>query len=195
VVRQPDWETELGNRRELNLLGLHNVANALAGSLAAVFARAPLDAIRTELREFRPLPHRLQPVGELGGVLWINDSKATNVASARVALESMERPVVLLLGGRGKGESFMPLLNALHEHARAVIAYGEAATQAQSELSDHIRLEREDGPFDQVVARAAALAEPGDVVLLAPACASFDMFRDYEERGERFIELVRQRVA
>jgi UDP-N-acetylmuramoylalanine--D-glutamate ligase len=195
VVRQPDWETELGNRRELNLLGLHNVANALAGSLAAVFARAPLDAVRTELREFRPLPHRLQPVGELGGVLWINDSKATNVASARVALESMERPVVLLLGGRGKGESFMPLLNALHEHARAVIAYGEAATQAQSELSEHIRLEREDGPFDQVVARAAALAEPGDVVLLAPACASFDMFRDYEERGERFIELVRQRVA
>jgi UDP-N-acetylmuramoylalanine--D-glutamate ligase len=195
VVRQPDWEADLGNRRELKLLGLHNVANALASSLAAIFAKAPLDAVRAVLREFHPLPHRLQPVGERGGILWINDSKATNVASTRVALESMERPVVLLLGGRGKGESFTPLLLALKERVRAVIAYGETSAQAQSELGQHVRLEREDGPFEQVIERAAELAEPGDVVLLAPACASFDMFRDYEERGERFMDLVNQRVA
>jgi len=195
VVRQPDWEADLGSRGELKLLGLHNVANALASSLAAISAQAPLDAVRAELREFRPLPHRLQPVGERDGVLWINDSKATNVASTRVALESMERPVVLLLGGRGKGESFKPLLPVLQERVRAVVVYGETAAQAESELSKHVRLEREDGPFERVVGRAAELAEPGDVVLLAPACASFDMFRDYEQRGERFVDLVNQRLA
>ncbi len=184
-----------GNRRELKLLGLHNVANALASSLAAIFAKAPLDAVRAALREFQPLPHRLQPVGERGGVLWINDSKATNVASTRVAVESMDRPVVLLLGGRGKGESFAPLIPALQKRVRAVVAYGETSAQAQNELGKHIRLEREDGPFEQVIGRAAELAEPGDVVLLAPACASFDMFRDYEDRGERFMNLVNQRVA
>ncbi len=195
VVRQADWKADLGTRRELKLLGLHNVANALASSLAAIFAKAPLDAVRAALREFQPLPHRLQPVGEQGGVLWINDSKATNVASTRVAVESMDRPVVLLLGGRGKGESFAPLIPALQKRVRAVVAYGETSAQAQNELGKHIRLECEDGPFEQVIGRAAELAEPGDVVLLAPACASFDMFRDYEDRGERFMNLVNQRVA
>ncbi|MGD8866480.1 MAG: UDP-N-acetylmuramoyl-L-alanine--D-glutamate ligase [Gemmatimonadales bacterium] len=195
VVRQADWTADLVNRAELRLLGLHNVANALAGSLAAICAKAPLDAVRAGLREFQPLPHRLQPVGEKDEVLWINDSKATNVASTRVALESLDRPVVLLLGGRGKGESFARLLPALRGRARAVVAYGETARQAEAELGQHVRLVREDGPFEAVIERAEHLAEPGDVVLLAPACASFDMFRDYEERGQRFMDLVRQEVA
>lgn len=195
VVRQADWTADLVNRAELQLLGLHNVANALASSLAAICAKAPLDAVRAGLREFQPLPHRLQPVGEKDEVLWINDSKATNVASTRVALESMSRPVVLLLGGRGKGESFAPLLPALRERARAVVAYGETSRQAEAELGQHVRVVREDGTFEAVIGRAAHLAEPGDVVLLAPACASFDMFRDYEERGQRFMDLVRQEVA
>jgi UDP-N-acetylmuramoylalanine--D-glutamate ligase len=151
--------------------------------------------VRAGLREFEPLPHRLQPVGDKDGVLWINDSKATNVASTRVALESMERPVVLLLGGRGKGESFAPLLPALREHVRAVVAYGETAEQAEAELGEHVNLEREDGPFESVIQRAARLTEPGDVVLLAPACASFDMFRDFEERGQRFMDWVRREVT
>lgn len=194
VVRQADWGADLVERGELKLLGLHNVTNALASSLAAICARAPLDSVRAGLREFQPLPHRLQPAGDKRDVLWINDSKATNVASARVALESMDRPVVLLLGGRGKGESFTALLPALRGRVRVVVAYGETSRQAEAELGQHVPLEREDGPFEAVIGRAARLAEPGDVVLLAPACASFDMFHDYEERGQRFMDLVRQEV-
>ncbi len=190
MERKDGADRELVSKDELKLMGLHNVANALASSLAADLAEATLDAVRGGLREFEPLPHRLQPVGEIGGVVWINDSKATNVASARVALESMDRRVVLLLGGRGKGESFKPLLPAIKRRAKAVVAYGETANQAEEELGQHVRLEREDGPFENVVNRAAGLAAPGDAVLLAPACASFDMFDNYEKRGERFMELV-----
>lgn len=191
VMRWAGAEIDLVDRADLRLLGLHNVANALAAALAARFAETPLEAIRAGLRSFTPLPHRLQPVQEKDGVLWINDSKATNIASARVALRSMARPVVLLLGGKPKGESFAGLLPELEERARAVVAYGQAAPQIIGELADRVRVVHVEGSFDQVVGRAGALAEKGDVVLLAPACASFDMFRNYEERGERFVSLVR----
>jgi UDP-N-acetylmuramoylalanine--D-glutamate ligase len=190
MARHDGEEVELVERKEIKLLGLHNVANALATSLAAAFARVPLADVREGLRRFEPLPHRLQPVAELGGVLWINDSKATNVAATRVALQAMERPVVLLLGGRAKGESFGPLLPELKGRVRSLVAYGEAAPQIEAELVSGAPVVREDGPFEDVVRRAAELAEPGDAVLLAPACASFDMFHDYEERGSRFVELV-----
>ncbi len=183
-------EVELIARDQLKLLGLHNVANALATSLAATYAAVPLEAVRKGLRDFSPLRYRLQPIVEREGVLWINDSKATNVASTRVALQAMERPVVLLLGGRAKGESFRPLAPELPGRVRAVVAYGEAASQIESELKHETRFIREDGPFADVVERARSLARPGDAVLLAPACASFDMFRNYEERGERFNALV-----
>jgi UDP-N-acetylmuramoylalanine--D-glutamate ligase len=122
----------------------------------------------------------------VGGVLWVNDSKATNVASARVAVESMDRPTVLLLGGRHKGEAYGELASALEGRVKVVVAYGEAAPRIEEALSEGVAVERVDGPFPAVVARAA-LAEPGDAVLLAPACASFDMFRDYEDRGRQFV--------
>jgi UDP-N-acetylmuramoylalanine--D-glutamate ligase len=195
VMRWQGREIALIERAELRLLGLHNVANALAAALAARCAGTPLEAIRIGLREFEPLPHRLQPVLEAAGILWINDSKATNVASTRVALKAMERPVVLLLGGKPKGESFAGLLPELRDRARAVIAYGQAASQIEKELADRVSLIRVDGGFEKVVGSAAGIAESGDVVLLAPACASFDMFRDYEERGERFMELVRREAT
>ncbi len=191
AVRGGGEEIGLVDRGELRTLGLHNVANALATCLASAYAGISVDAVRSGLRDFEPPPHRLQPVMEKAGVLWVNDSKATNVASARVALQAMERPVVLLLGGRPKGESFAPLIPEMGGRVRAVVAYGEAAPQIEAELGDSVRLVRELGPFDAVVRRGAALAQPGDVVLLAPACASFDMFRDYEERGEHFMELVK----
>ncbi len=191
AVRGGGTEIELVSRDELRLLGLHNVANALATCLASSYAGISVDSVRDGLRAFEPLPHRLQPVEERSGVLWVNDSKATNVASTRVALQAMERPVVLLLGGRAKGESYATLIPDLGERVRAVVAYGEAASQIEAELGGAVRLIREPGPFEAVVGRAAGLARLGDVVLLAPACASFDMFRDYEERGERFIELVK----
>ncbi|UCC74777.1 MAG: UDP-N-acetylmuramoyl-L-alanine--D-glutamate ligase [Gemmatimonadota bacterium] len=190
TARYGGAEVELVARSDLKLLGTHNVANALASVLAAALAQVPLAALREGLREFEPLPHRLQPVTEKDGVLWVNDSKATNVASTRVALQAMDRPVVLLLGGRPKGESFAALLPDLRERVRAVVAYGEAAAQIESELGGEIALVREDGSFEDVVRRARDLAKPGDSALLAPACASFDMFRNYEERGERFMALL-----
>lgn len=189
TLRWDDSETELVPRRALKLLGGHNVANALATAVGASFAGLPVEAMREGLREFEPLPHRLQPVGEVDDVLWVNDSKATNVASTRVALQAMDRPVVLLLGGRGKGESFAPLLPHLAS-VRVVIGYGEAAAQIESELAGEVRVVEMTGSFDEVVKRASAEARAGDVLLLSPACASFDMFRDYEERGDRFARLA-----
>jgi UDP-N-acetylmuramoylalanine--D-glutamate ligase len=188
-------EVELVARDELRLLGEHNVANAMATGLAALAARLPVSAVREGLREFRPLPHRLQPVAEQGGVLWINDSKATNVASTRVALRALDRPIVLLLGGKPKGESFAGLLPDLAGRVRVIVAFGQAGDQIEAELGARVPLVRERGGFENVMRRARELARPGDAVLLAPACASFDMFRNYEERGERFSEMVMREVA
>jgi UDP-N-acetylmuramoylalanine--D-glutamate ligase len=179
------------HRNELRILGAHNVANALAASLAARCAGLEADAVAEGLRSFHPPPHRLEPVGERDGVLWINDSKATNVASTRVALRSLDRPVVLLLGGRHKGESYTSLLPELRGRARRVVAFGEAAPQIETDLAGHCPMERVDGGFEEAVRRAAAAAHRGDAVLLSPACSSFDMFSDYEARGARFAELAR----
>ncbi len=174
----------------LKLLGTHNRANALAAALAARAAGCPTGALGSGLRSFPPLPHRLEPVDTVTGVLWINDSKATNVASTRVAVESMTRPTVLLLGGRHKGESYGDLAAAVRGRVKQVVAYGEAAVRIEAQLNGVVAVERVDGSFHDVVRRAAGLAEPGDVVLLAPACASFDMFADYEDRGRQFKKLV-----
>jgi UDP-N-acetylmuramoylalanine--D-glutamate ligase len=126
-------------------------------------------------------------------VLWINDSKATNIDSTRVALRSMSRPVVLLLGGRHKGEPYTSLVPEL-ERVRSVVAYGEAAGRIDGDLADHVHVEQVSGGFEAVLDRAAAAARPGDAVLLSPACSSYDMFRDYEERGARFAMLARMRA-
>jgi UDP-N-acetylmuramoylalanine--D-glutamate ligase len=176
---------------ELPLLGRHNQSNALAASLLAIGTGIPIQSIRQGLRTFGGLPHRLQVIGERGGVLWINDSKATNVASALVALQSMTRPTVLLLGGRHKGEPYSELLPGT-ENLKQVLAYGEAAEQIVHDLGRHVDVEALSGSFDQVVARAREIARPGDAVLLSPACSSFDMFRNYEERGEAFRRLALQ---
>jgi UDP-N-acetylmuramoylalanine--D-glutamate ligase len=175
---------------ELQILGLHNLANALAAALAARLVGAEVPAIAEGLRSFGALPHRMEPVTERGGVLWINDSKATNVASACMALRSLTRPAVLLLGGRHKGEPYLELLPELQARVRTVLAFGEAAELIERELGGRVPLERVSGSFEEVVGRARALARPGDAVLLAPACSSYDMFRDYEERGDRFRELA-----
>jgi UDP-N-acetylmuramoylalanine--D-glutamate ligase len=192
VLRMDGEDEVLVRESELRLLGGHNCANALAAALVAHAATGDVVALRQGLRSFPPLRHRLEPLGTVGEVLWVNDSKATNVASARVAVESMDRPTVLLLGGRHKGESYGDLAEALRGRVRAVIAYGEAADRIRADLSAVVRVEAVTGSFRDVVRRAAALAEPGDTVLLAPACASFDMFRDYEDRGRQFAALVEE---
>jgi UDP-N-acetylmuramoylalanine--D-glutamate ligase len=178
---------------ELPLPGRHNQANALAAALAALAAGCEPGALAEGLRGFIGLEHRLEPVVELAGVLWINDSKATNVDSTLIALRSMTRPTVLLLGGRHKGEPYARLIPELARVARCVIAYGEAAPLVHADLAPHLPVELAGSDFETVVARAAALAQPGDAVLLAPACSSYDMFRNYEERGRTFKDLVRRR--
>jgi UDP-N-acetylmuramoylalanine--D-glutamate ligase len=183
-------------RSAFPLLGDHNVANALAAALAVAAAddshRTP-DARRrmaTALGTFRALPHRLQLVGEYRGVQWIDDSKATNVSSARVAVESMVRPSIVLVGGRHKGEAYTALAAPLQRIGKLVLAYGEAAPIIEQDLKGLVPLERLGSDFAAVMARAHASAAPGDVVLLAPACSSFDMFRNYAERGDVFARLA-----
>jgi len=172
-------------RKELLLLGDHNVANALAASLAARVAGLGISALAEGLRTFRALPHRLEPVREVGGVLWINDSKATNIASTEVALSALDRPYVLLLGGRHKGEPYTRLAPLLGPRCRAVVAYGEARPLVVADLKGAVPVV-EARSFDEVLAAAGRLALPGDAVLLSPACSSYDMFKNYEERGARF---------
>jgi UDP-N-acetylmuramoylalanine--D-glutamate ligase len=192
----------LMSRDEFALAGDHNVANALAALLAVMVAD---DAHRTPqaratlaraLREFRALAHRLEPVGEHGGLLWLNDSKATNVASTQVAIAGMTRPTVVLLGGRHKGEPYTALLPELRRTARAVIAYGEAGPLVHADLSaalgDRIPvvLVPAGTSFEEVLRLARVQAHPRDAILLSPACSSFDMFRNYEERGREFSRLA-----
>ncbi len=184
---------------ELRLLGSHNAENAVAAAAASVELGLPRDAVREGLRSFRGVPHRLEPVAEIGGVLYVNDSKATNVAAAIRALRAFpEGAVHAILGGRGKGESFEPLAGPVAERCRACYLIGEAAAEIEAALSaardSGIELRRcED--LEHAIAAAAGAARAGEVVLLAPACTGFDAFRDFEERGERFRELVTELEA
>jgi UDP-N-acetylmuramoylalanine--D-glutamate ligase len=172
-------------RSELPLLGDHNVANALASILVAAQVGVPVDRIAEGLRSFRAIHHRVEPIREVDGVLWINDSKSTNITSTEVAVAALDRPFVLLLGGRHKGEPYTRLVEPLRERLRAVIAFGEAKPLIMKDLSSHLTVVPAD-TFEDVLATARKLARPGDAVLLSPACSSYDMFRNYEERGDRF---------
>ena len=187
TLRTDDQDDVLISAQELPLLGRHNLGNALAASIAARLAGANAEGLRSGLRTARPLPHRLEPVAELNGVLWVNDSKATNVSATRSALQSLDRPVVLLLGGTDKGEDFSRLVPDGAD-VRSVIAYGAAGSRIASEVSGSDLVE---GGLESAVPRAVAVAQPGDVVLLSPACSSFDEFENYEERGRIFTALAR----
>jgi len=183
-------------RADFPLLGQHNVGNALAASLAVMAAdrshQTPKarKGIAKALTTFRSLPHRLELVGEFGGVQWINDSKATNVSSTAVAIDGMERPTVLLLGGRHKGETYATLADAVRRKVKRVIAYGEAATIIATDLRPVVDVVRLGDDFEEVMRAARAAANVGEAVLLSPACSSYDMFSNYEERGERFRALA-----
>jgi len=186
TLRTDGGRDALITTEELPLLGRHNLDNALAASITARLAGANVEGLRSGLRSMRPLPHRLEPVADLNGVLWVDDSKATNVAATRSALESLDRPVVLLVGGKDKGEDFSRLVpdGAV---VRSVIAYGAAGSRIVNEVSGSDLVE---GGLETAVRRAVAVAQSGDVVLLSPACSSFDEFEDYEERGRMFTALA-----
>jgi UDP-N-acetylmuramoylalanine--D-glutamate ligase len=172
-------------RDQLPLLGDHNVANALAAALVAARVDVSMVRIAEGLRSFRAIPHRVEPIREVDGVLWINDSKSTNITSTEVAIAAQERPYVLLLGGRHKGEPYTRLADRLSTRCRAVVAYGEAKPLILKDLGDRIRVVPAES-FADVLTTARELARRGDAVLLSPACSSYDMFRNYEDRGERF---------
>ncbi len=185
---------------DLPLLGRHNHVNALCAALVARLVGVDVEALRRGLRSAKALPHRLEAVGEVEGVLWVNDSKATNVASAVSAVESLRRPLVWLLGGTDKGEDLAPLAEATALHAeriRAVIVFGAAAARMEASLRNTpgARVCRVEGGLDAAVDLARSLAEPGDAILLAPAASSFDEFSNYVARGERFAALARGEAA
>jgi len=178
------------------LIGRHNVDNALAAAVVSRLAGAGAGGITAGLGSAQALPHRLEPIRDEADVLWLNDSKATNVAATSSALSSLARPVVLLVGGKDKGEPFSGLADAVEGRARVVLTYGAAGRRAADELraatGPGTTVELIEGGLDAVVTRASEVARAGDVVLLSPACSSFDMYESYEHRGRHFVELVRE---
>lgn len=184
---------------ELRIPGRHNVANALAAAIVGDLYGVDPATIAAVLRSFEGVPHRQEPVGESGGVLYVNNSQGTTPGATATALASYARPAVTILGGRSKGSDFTELARALVSRGRAAVLIGEAAPAIAAALEDARRASgRSDfaivraAGLEEAVASARGLAHPGDVVLLSPACASFDMFDSYEERGDRFRALVRR---
>lgn len=193
----------LAPRLDFPLAGDHNVQNMLAALLAVMSAHpshaTPAARVRlaAALRTVKALPHRIEPVADVGGVVWLNDSKATNVSSTLVAISGMTKPTVLLLGGRHKGEPYTALAPAILKNARAVIAFGESAKIIYDDLQPLLKKQvpiclMAGESFKKVMNKARSLAQPGDAVLLSPACSSYDMFDNYKQRGEKFAELARR---
>ncbi len=179
------------NAAELQVAGLHNMANALAALALCRAIDLPLEPLCAALRAFKGLPHRVERVAEIGGVEYYDDSKGTNVGATEAALNGLGKPAVVILGGEGKGQDFSPLKQAVSEHARAAVLIGRDAGIIEAALQgcgkDVVRAR----DMADAVRQSAALARPGDAVLLSPACASFDMFRNYEHRAEVFVAAVR----
>ena len=177
------------HRKELRIPGDHNVENALAAAILAFHGGAGAEGIRAGLRTYPGLAHRMVLCGEKGGVKAYNDSKGTNVDATMTAIKALPGPLVLLLGGQDKGSPYEPLRRLLAGKLRRLIFLGEAIPKLEAELGDlpHTTIQ----PFDEAVRAALRLAEAGDQVLLSPACASFDQFNNFEERGDRFEALVK----
>jgi UDP-N-acetylmuramoylalanine--D-glutamate ligase len=178
-------------RQEIRLKGEHNLENVLAAACAARVLGAAPDAIRAAVAAFEGVEHRLEFVADIGGVHFYNDSKATNVDAAVKAVAAFPGSLIVILGGKDKGSDYRPLAGLLRERALHVFAIGAARGEIAAQLADGFPLEQVE-TLAEAVERAAALARPGDVVLLAPACASFDQFENYEHRGRVFKEVVRQ---
>ncbi|MFQ6675424.1 MAG: UDP-N-acetylmuramoyl-L-alanine--D-glutamate ligase [Fidelibacterota bacterium] len=175
--------------KDLGIPGKHNVANMLAAATASTILNVPVEGIRQVMKTFTGVPHRLQFVRSFRGVDFYNDSKATNVGSVRVALEAFSRPILLIMGGRDKGARFGELVPLVSSKVRHLFLLGEAAGTLENVFSPNIPTSRVDS-MESAVSRAQAFARRGDVVLLSPGCASFDMYSDYEDRGNNFINAV-----
>ncbi len=179
---------------KMQIKGLHNSYNAMAAALATLAAGVEAESIRRSIYEFSPVEHRLEPVREVEGVLYINDSKATNVDSVWYALESMNRPVVWIAGGTDKGNDYSPLKEFARTKVKALICMGLDNEKLVREFTGVVPKVISTSSLDEAMRAAVAAAEKGDVVLLSPACASFDLFKNYENRGELFKEWVKNRI-
>lgn len=180
---------EICRRSDMRLIGLHNVENVMAAVTYGLLCGCSLDAIRTVLQSFPGLEHALEMVRERRGVRYVNDSKGTNVDAVLKALEGIEQPIWLIAGGRDKGGDFSRLEGAIRERVKGLILIGEAAPRIQAAMGNFDRC-RPAATLREAVELAAREAQPGEVVLLSPACASFDMFADYQDRGRQFKALV-----
>jgi UDP-N-acetylmuramoylalanine--D-glutamate ligase len=184
------WDGEpLIAAAEVRLRGAHNLENAMGAAAAALARGVSRDAVVRALSTFAGVPHRLEEVAERDGVLYVNDSKATNVASARVGIEAFSGGVHAILGGSLKGESFQGLREAVASRCAACYLIGEAADRLAADLDGTVTLNRAGG-LEEAVTAASRAAQAGEVVLLSPACASYDQYADYEERGEHFRRLA-----
>jgi UDP-N-acetylmuramoylalanine--D-glutamate ligase len=196
ISRTTAGERVLMNRNEMKLRGRHNVENVLAALAAGLACGAAPESMRETIGRFQPVEHRLEFVSEIEGIKFYNDSKATSVDATLKALEAFSDEseeeagkIVLILGGRGKKAPYAPLAPLIQKKARRLILIGEDAETIAKELGDFAPTERA-GDMKEAVRISFQAAQPGDVVLLAPACASFDMFRSFEDRGRVFKEEV-----
>lgn len=176
--------------KKMRLCGLHNAYNAMAASLASLAAGVDPTHIRRSLYAFAPVAHRLEPIAEAGGVEWINDSKATNVDSVWYALESMKRPVVWIAGGTDKGNDYTPLMEFVRRKVHTLVCMGVDNRKLVETFTGVVPRVVSASSLDEAMRACLVAARPGDAVLLSPACASFDLFKNYENRGDLFREWV-----
>ncbi len=183
-------EEELMSSGDLALRGQHNLYNSLAAAIAARAMEIRSDVVRESLMSFEGVPHRLENVRTVHEVTYVNDSKATNVNAVWYALESFSEPVVLIAGGRDKGNDYGPLERLVSEKVKGIIGLGESGDKVIADLGSFAEQTARAHTMEEAIQYARLMAVPGDVVLLSPACASFDMYNNYEERGEDFKHIV-----
>jgi len=194
LFRRDGSESALMRRSEIPLRGEHNLENVLAAATAAILAGAPTDSIAAAVHSFPGVEHRLEFAAEIGGVNFFNDSKATNVDAALKAINAFDGGLFVILGGKDKGAPYAPLREPLREKAKMVLLIGAAAEKIRGELEGSVEM-RQAGTLERALKIATENAQPGDTVLLAPACASFDQYENFEQRGRRFKEIVGRLAA
>ena len=180
--------------RKMQIHGMHNIYNAMAAALATLAAGVEPRIIKRSIYDFSPVEHRLEPAGERNGIRWINDSKATNVDSVWYALESMQQPTVWIAGGTDKGNDYTPLKEFARRKVKALICMGLDNAKLKRDFDGIIPVIEDCSSLDEAMRAAERHASEGDAVLLSPACASFDLFRNYEERGRLFKEWVKENI-
>ena len=180
--------------RKMQIEGMHNIYNAMSAALATLAAGIEPKSIKRSIYDFSPVEHRLEPAGTTNDIQWVNDSKATNVDSVWYALESMKRPTVWIAGGTDKGNDYTPIKEFARRKVKALICMGVDNTKLVRDFQGIVPVIRDCHTFEEAMAAAREEAKEGDTVLLSPACASFDLFRNYEERGRMFKEWVKENV-